>query len=66
MFRDYRSFRFYDINEAMCSLGFLGIVDGTNLERVKNDLTRSAGVHDWPIAMCCDKFLIVQESSLMV
>lgn len=34
-------------------LGFLGIVvDGNNLEGVKNDLTRSAGVQDWLIAVC--------------
>lgn len=50
MFRDCRSFKLYDINEEMCLLGFLGIVvDGNNLEGVKNDLTRSAGVHDWPV-----------------
>lgn len=43
----------YDINEDVCSLGSLGIVvDGNNLERVKNDLTRSAGVQDLPIALC--------------
>lgn len=50
----------YDINEDVCSLGSLGIVvDGNNLERVKNDLTRSAGVQDLPVAVCvCVRRLI--------
>lgn len=36
----------------MCLLGSLGIVvDGNDPEGVRNDLTRSAGVQDWPIAV---------------
>lgn len=46
---------FYGRNGNTRSLGFLGIaVDGNNLERVKNDLTRSAGVQEWPIAVFYD------------
>lgn len=48
----------------MGSLGFLGIVvDGTNLKGVKHYLTRSAGVHDWPIAVFYDSFLLYSKAA---